>query len=117
MAVVGITSTDQLRQADHPHRAVVAWERHIRQIVRAAPSTIRRLSAVGLVAGLHYALPLVHRVSEFVQHRNTKAVRPLRLLGRWIDEGFLRLRVVVRPGFLAEGTNLDPVLLARPMPC
>jgi site-specific recombinase XerD len=40
MAVVGITSIDQLRQADH--RAVIAWERHMREIEHAAPSTVRR---------------------------------------------------------------------------
>jgi integrase/recombinase XerD len=40
MATVGITSLDQLRQADH--RAVIAWERHMREREDAAPSTIRR---------------------------------------------------------------------------
>jgi site-specific recombinase XerD len=40
MATLGITSTDELRQVDH--RAVIAWERHMREVERAAPSTIRR---------------------------------------------------------------------------
>ena len=45
MATLGITSTDELRQVDH--RAVIAWERTMRETERAAPSTIRRrLSAL-----------------------------------------------------------------------
>jgi site-specific recombinase XerD len=40
MATLGITGTDELRQVDH--RAVIAWERHMRETERAAPSTIRR---------------------------------------------------------------------------
>jgi integrase/recombinase XerD len=39
MATIGIT-TGELRQVDH--RAVIAWERHMREAERAAPSTIRR---------------------------------------------------------------------------
>lgn len=45
MATLGITSTEALRQADH--RAVIAWERAMREVEHAAPSTIRRrLSAL-----------------------------------------------------------------------
>ncbi len=46
MAALGITTTDELRQVDH--RAVIAWERGMRETERpAAPSTIRRrLSAL-----------------------------------------------------------------------
>ena len=45
MATLGITTTDALRQADL--RAVIAWERHMREGERAAPSTVRRrLSAL-----------------------------------------------------------------------
>jgi site-specific recombinase XerD len=45
MATLGIASTDALRQADH--RAVIAWERAMRETERAAPSTVRRrLSAL-----------------------------------------------------------------------
>ena len=45
MATLGITTTEQLRQADH--RAVIAWERAMREGEHAAPSTIRRrLSAL-----------------------------------------------------------------------
>jgi site-specific recombinase XerD len=45
MATLGVTSTDQLRQADH--RAVIAWERAMREVEQAAPATIRRrLSAL-----------------------------------------------------------------------
>lgn len=45
MATLGITSSDELRQADH--RAVIAWERAMRETEHAAPSTIRRrLSAL-----------------------------------------------------------------------
>src|SRR4051794_38835156 len=40
MATLGITTADALRQADH--RAVIAWERTMRETERAAPSTIRR---------------------------------------------------------------------------
>jgi integrase/recombinase XerD len=40
MATIGITTTDELRRVDH--RAVIAWERHMREIEQAAPSTIRR---------------------------------------------------------------------------
>jgi integrase/recombinase XerD len=45
MATLGITSTDELRRIDH--RAVIAWERAMRETEHAAPSTIRRrLSAL-----------------------------------------------------------------------
>ena len=45
MTALGITSTDELRQIDH--RAVIAWERAMRETEHAAPSTIRRrLSAL-----------------------------------------------------------------------
>ena len=45
MATLGIATADALRQADH--RAVIAWERTMRETERAAPSTIRRrLSAL-----------------------------------------------------------------------
>src|SRR5579871_48556 len=45
MATLRITTTEQLRQADH--RAVIAWERMMRETEHAAPSTIRRrLSAL-----------------------------------------------------------------------
>jgi integrase/recombinase XerD len=38
-----ISSADELRQADH--KAVIAWERHMREIEHAASSTIRRCLA------------------------------------------------------------------------
>jgi len=45
MATLGITTSDELRQVDH--RAVIAWERTMRETEHAAPSTIRRrLSAL-----------------------------------------------------------------------
>lgn len=45
MATLGITTTDELRQVDH--RAVIAWERRMREVELAAPSTVRRrLSAL-----------------------------------------------------------------------
>ena len=45
MAVVQIQSADELRQVDH--RAVIAWEAHLREYLRLQPSTIRRrLSAL-----------------------------------------------------------------------
>jgi len=44
MATLGITSHEELRQVDH--RAVIAWERIMRETQRAAPSTIRRLSSL-----------------------------------------------------------------------
>ena len=45
MATLGITTTDELRRVDH--RAVIAWERTMRETDHAAPSTIRRrLSAL-----------------------------------------------------------------------
>jgi integrase/recombinase XerD len=40
MATINITETHELRQVDH--RAVIAWERHMREFEKAAPSTIRR---------------------------------------------------------------------------
>jgi integrase/recombinase XerD len=40
MATLRISSADELRQADH--RAVIAWERYMREIEHAAASTIRR---------------------------------------------------------------------------
>lgn len=45
MATLEITDSAALRQVDH--RAVIAWERHMREAEKAAPSTIRRrLSAL-----------------------------------------------------------------------
>lgn len=43
MRTLGITSPDQLRQVDH--RAVIAWERIMREQESAAPSTVRRRMA------------------------------------------------------------------------
>ena len=44
-AALGIAGTDELRRVDH--RAVIAWERGMREVECAAPSTIRRrLSAL-----------------------------------------------------------------------
>jgi integrase/recombinase XerD len=40
MRTLHITSYDQLRQADH--RAVIAWERIMREVDQAEPSTVRR---------------------------------------------------------------------------
>ena len=40
MATLHISTIDELRQADH--KAVIAWERYMREIERAAASTIRR---------------------------------------------------------------------------
>jgi integrase/recombinase XerD len=45
MAMLHITTTDELRRIDH--RAVIAWERAMRETEHAAPSTVRRrLSAL-----------------------------------------------------------------------
>ena len=45
MAMLDITTTAELRQIDH--RAVIAWERHMRETEHAAASTVRRrLSAL-----------------------------------------------------------------------
>jgi integrase/recombinase XerD len=45
MATLHVTTTDELRRIDH--RAVIAWERTMRETERAAPSTVRRrLSAL-----------------------------------------------------------------------
>jgi integrase/recombinase XerD len=43
MRTLGITTPDQLRQVDH--RAVIAWERIMREEQSAAPSTVRRRMA------------------------------------------------------------------------
>src|SRR5207253_7165832 len=40
MRTLGITSPEELRQADH--KAVIAWERYMRETEHAASSTIRR---------------------------------------------------------------------------
>ena len=40
MRTLGITTPAELRQADH--KAVIAWERYMREVERAASSTIRR---------------------------------------------------------------------------
>src|SRR3954463_7114630 len=40
MRTLAITSTAELRQADH--KAVIAWERYMREVERVASSTIRR---------------------------------------------------------------------------
>jgi site-specific recombinase XerD len=37
---LGVASIDELRQADH--KAVIAWERTMREVEHAAASTIRR---------------------------------------------------------------------------
>jgi integrase/recombinase XerD len=45
MRTLSITTSDELRQVDH--RAVIAWERSMREVEHAAPTTVRRrLSAV-----------------------------------------------------------------------
>jgi integrase/recombinase XerD len=40
MRTLDITAQSELRQVDH--RAAIAWERHMREVEHAAPSTIRR---------------------------------------------------------------------------
>jgi integrase/recombinase XerD len=40
LRTLGITCQDELRQVDH--RAVVAWEQHMREVERSHPATIRR---------------------------------------------------------------------------
>jgi len=40
MATLGIGTVDELREADH--KAVIAWERYMREVEHAAASTIRR---------------------------------------------------------------------------
>ena len=40
MKTLGIASIEELRQADH--KAVIAWERYMREVEHAASSTIRR---------------------------------------------------------------------------
>jgi site-specific recombinase XerD len=40
MRTLGIAGVDELRQADH--KAVIAWERFMREVEHAAASTIRR---------------------------------------------------------------------------
>ena len=40
MHTLGITTPEELRQADH--KAVIAWDRYMREVERAASSTIRR---------------------------------------------------------------------------
>jgi Phage integrase, N-terminal SAM-like domain len=40
MSTLSISSPDELRQADH--KAVIAWERYMREVKGAASSTIRR---------------------------------------------------------------------------
>jgi integrase/recombinase XerD len=44
MRTLAITSPEELRQADH--KAVIAWERYMRESEHAASSTIRRRLAV-----------------------------------------------------------------------
>jgi integrase/recombinase XerD len=52
MRTLGIASVDELRQADH--RAVIAWERFMREVEHAAASTIRRRLAA--LSSLYNAL-------------------------------------------------------------
>jgi site-specific recombinase XerD len=40
MRTLGVTSPEELRQADH--KAVIAWERYMHEVQHAASSTIRR---------------------------------------------------------------------------
>jgi len=74
MATLGILTTEELRQADH--RAVIAWERHMREGERAAPSTVRRrLSALSslfqhLVRHSHAAKNPVREVERPVINRD-----------------------------------------------
>jgi integrase/recombinase XerD len=51
MRTLHITSYDELRKVDH--RAVIAWERMMREIDEAEPSTIRRRLAALSVEDLH----------------------------------------------------------------
>ena len=61
MRVLGITTPEQLRQVDH--RAVIAWERIMREQEGAAPSTVRRrLSALSSL--------FKHLVRHGAAHRN-----------------------------------------------
>src|SRR3954471_18685022 len=43
MRTLGLANLEDLRQADH--KAVIAWERYMREVERAAASTIRRRMA------------------------------------------------------------------------
>ena len=64
MRTLGITRADQLRQVDH--RAVIAWERIMREQQHAAPSTVRRrLAALSSL--------FKHLVREGVASRNPVA--------------------------------------------
>jgi len=64
MRTLGITTPDQLRQVDH--RAVIAWERIMREEERAAASTVRRrLAALSSL--------FKHLVRHGAAHRNPVA--------------------------------------------
>ena len=63
MRTLGITTPDMLRQVDH--RAVIAWERIMREEQGAAASTVRRLSALSSL--------FKHLVRHGAAHRNPVA--------------------------------------------
>jgi integrase/recombinase XerD len=66
MAILGIATSDELRQVDH--RAVIAWERFMREVERVAPSTIRRpLSALSSL------------FKHLVRHISARAANPSRV--------------------------------------
>ena len=70
MATLRIGTVDELRQADH--KAVIAWERYMRESEGAAASTIRRRLAALSVAvpstSSTMASPCVIRLREIARH-------------------------------------------------
>ena len=98
MRVLGITTPDQLRQVDH--RAVIAWERTMRETERAAASTVRRrLSALSSL--------FKHLVRHGAASRNpvVDVTRPV--INR--EEGSTAAFSKVQARQLLDVPSLDPV--------
>jgi integrase family protein with SAM-like domain len=88
MRTLGITTPEELRQADH--KAVIAWERYMRETEHAASSTIRRRLAA--LSSLHKHLvrhghaaknpvgeverPAITTSSTTIRARSTAGCRP-----------------------------------------
>jgi hypothetical protein len=79
MAALDITTTDELRQADH--RAVIAWERTMRETKRAAPFSITVIGnrgSSGPEHGLQAHTPITVMIKSAVrsQERRTAPLSP-----------------------------------------
>jgi hypothetical protein len=78
LRTLAITTPAALRQADH--KAVIAWERCMRESEQAAPSTIRRRLAA--LSSLRRAEIAALKVGDLHQNRGYDSLRVVRKGGR-----------------------------------